>query len=51
MDKKICAKCGDKIPEGIAYLPGIGEVCMACFKNYAMEQENTQIATSKSTKG
>jgi hypothetical protein len=36
---KTCTKCGVKLKDIIAYIPGLGEVCMKCYKEYAQEKE------------
>jgi len=37
--EKTCSKCGVKLTYFIAYIPGMGEACMKCYKEYAQEKE------------
>jgi hypothetical protein len=36
---KFCDKCGVKLTDFIAYIPGVGEACMRCFAEEAREKE------------
>ena len=36
---KLCTRCGVKLTDFIAYIPGIGETCMTCFAKNAQEKE------------
>ena len=40
---KKCMKCGEPLKYFIAYIPKVGEACMKCYKEYAIENENTEV--------
>jgi recombinational DNA repair protein (RecF pathway) len=35
-----CANCHQDLTSFMAYIPGIGEVCMKCYVEYAKNDEN-----------
>jgi hypothetical protein len=34
-----CSKCGVKLTDFVAYIPGLGEACMKCYTECAKEKE------------
>jgi hypothetical protein len=40
---KLCSKCGTKLTNFIAYIPGEGEACMKCYVDYMREDESNTL--------
>ena len=36
---RTCSKCGVKLTDFIAYIPGLGEACMKCYTRFAQRKE------------
>lgn len=36
---RTCSKCGVKLMDFIAYIPGLGEACMKCYVESAQKME------------
>ena len=36
---RTCSRCGGKLTDFIAYIPGMGEACMKCYTECAKEKE------------
>jgi hypothetical protein len=45
--KTNCSRCSGKMATFIAYLPGQGEVCMDCYREYAISEENKALNVEK----
>jgi NMD protein affecting ribosome stability and mRNA decay len=40
---KKCMRCGEPLKSFIAYIPNLGEACMRCYVEYAINDEKTLI--------
>ncbi len=45
-----CVKCQEKLVNFIAYLPNQGEVCISCYRDYAVKEEAKTLVKNPRTK-